>query len=88
VRAGIAVLLAIGLAGCAEVTRMDDRSGGDVYMVDCGNTLRLESCRSGMLRACPDGFEILPVPMTSPAGKPVSTVRMFRCGAAAGPLGY
>ena len=78
-RIAVALVLGLTMAGCAEVTRVNDPRG-EVFMVDCGNGLRLESCRTAMDRACPTGFDLLVDPVVDRSGrKAISTARLFQC---------
>jgi hypothetical protein len=84
-----AVLIAAittALAACAEVTPLRNPDGSLDYYIDCEISLRLESCRAAMARACPTGYDLRPAaPPPKPDPKrpdlPV-TIRndgLFRC---------
>ncbi|MBI3443876.1 MAG: hypothetical protein HY055_00535 [Magnetospirillum sp.] len=51
-----ALLLSLALAACAEVTTFRQADGSVFYHVNCGDSMKLESCRSAALRTCPKGY--------------------------------
>ncbi|HTH15210.1 MAG TPA: hypothetical protein VL974_01045 [Magnetospirillum sp.] len=52
------VLSCLALAGCVEVTRFKADTG-DVYLADCENPVRLQSCQAAMAATCPQGYDVL-----------------------------
>jgi hypothetical protein len=50
------VSLLLFLGACAEVTTFRRPDGSTYHHVNCGNTLKLESCRHAAERTCPNGF--------------------------------
>jgi len=74
------------LSACAEVTPLRNPDGSVDYYIDCGNSLRLESCKSAMERTCPAGYALRPAgPQPKPDPKqPERQVEprndgLFRC---------
>ena len=51
-----ALMLSLVLAGCAEVTTFRRPDGSQFYYVNCGNSMKLESCSSAAARTCPKGY--------------------------------
>jgi hypothetical protein len=55
-RIAAVVLFLFTLGACAEVTTFRRPDGSTFHHVNCGDTLKLESCRSAAGRTCPNGF--------------------------------
>ena len=55
-RIAAVVLFVFTLGACAEVTTFRRPDGSTFHHVNCGDTLKLESCRSAAGRTCPNGF--------------------------------
>ena len=74
-RIAAVVLFVFTLGACAEVTTFRRPDGSTFHHVNCGDTLKLESCRSAAGRTCPNGFS----PMNISTGNDDSPAR--RCAA-------
>lgn len=55
-RIAAVVSLLLFLGACAEVTTFRRPDGSTYHHVNCGNSLKLESCRHAAGRTCPNGF--------------------------------
>lgn len=56
--AALASLL-LFLGACAEVTTFRRLDGSNYHHVNCGSSLKLESCRHAAERTCPNGYSRL-----------------------------
>ncbi|CUW40151.1 protein of unknown function [Magnetospirillum sp. XM-1] len=50
------VSLLLFLGACAEVTTFRRPDGSTYHHVNCGSTLKLESCHAAAARTCPKGY--------------------------------
>lgn len=60
-RRAVITLLLFSLGACAEVTTFRKLDGSVYHHVNCGDTLKLESCRSAAERTCANGFSRIAV---------------------------
>ncbi|EME71461.1 hypothetical protein H261_03593 [Paramagnetospirillum caucaseum] len=51
-----AALLLLSLGACAEVTTFRRPDGSTYHHVNCGDSMKLESCRHAAGRTCSNGF--------------------------------
>ncbi|KIL98978.1 hypothetical protein CCC_02428 [Paramagnetospirillum magnetotacticum MS-1] len=64
-RRAVFALLLLSLGACAEVTTYRRPDGSVYHHVNCGDTLKLESCRHAAERTCPSGFTRAPIAVRS-----------------------
>jgi hypothetical protein len=75
----IVLLCCLAVAGCVEVTRFPGPDG-DVYLAECDNQVRLQSCRAALESVCPNGYDWLENVTRNQGGKWVATKSgYFRC---------
>ncbi|MCR6632401.1 MAG: hypothetical protein NVV74_21450 [Magnetospirillum sp.] len=75
----IVVVCCLALAGCVEVTRFTG-PGGDVYLAECDNPVRLQSCRAALESTCPNGYDFVQTLTRNQDGKQIPTNSgYFRC---------
>jgi len=68
-RIAVFALLLLSLGACAEVTTFR-RSDGSVYHhVNCGDSMKLESCRNAAERTCPNGFDRMNIRVAGDASR-------------------
>lgn len=65
-RLAAVALLLIALGACAEVTTFRKHDGSVYYHVNCGDSLKLESCRHAAERTCPGGYTRVNVSASAP----------------------
>jgi hypothetical protein len=75
----IVLLTCLAVAGCVEVTRFTGPEG-DVYLADCDNPVRLQSCRAALESVCPNGYDLVQTVTRDQEGQRVPTKSgYFRC---------